>query len=243
MITPLIWDSDFFGLLVGRLCVDSSDTLYGALSESAQRAYDLVYVYMDSPIKVSLPDGYQLVDVGGHIEYSVDPLALYSKSHKSDLCVDEYIHQDGSPLFDLAYVSGHMSRFRVDPYIPNKYFYLLYEAWVNKLLSEKSTSRIYTCEINGNLCGMIAAQLNEKSCSIGLLSVLPAFQGRSLGKGLIQYLARICIDLGIEQIHVKTQLVNHGARNFYEANKFRETRQSFLWHAHSISGFLLGKTP
>ena len=93
-----------------------------------------------------------------------------------------------SDIIELAYLSGQLSRFCVDSWLPPGSFKDLYKAWITKILAQIPLTSVYACYQDGSAIGMITSQCIGDVCSIGLLAVHPSFQGEALVHGLLSKL-------------------------------------------------------
>ena len=229
----LAWDSKFFKRRVGRLNLELQMSLGNLLQSAHQQGYDLLYIYSSIPIENSSYSHYNLLDVGGHILFSKDLTGhdLERTGLSSDIC--EYQRDTLTPeLLEIALLSGHLSRFKIDPFLPVGRFECLYETWMKNILINRPKSSIFTYYANGSVAGLITCEFHEAKCIIGLLAVSQLYQGQGIATKLIMYLQNICIAQNIASIEVKTQLSNTSARALYQKNLFIESQRSLIYHAH-----------
>ena len=233
-IELLAWDSKFFKRRVGRLNLNEGMSLSKLLQLAHQKRYELLYIYSSAQIEKS-PNTYcQFLDVGGHIAFSKDlPSCNEPEEIKSFSGIHEYRHDVVTPeLLEIAFLSGHLSRFKTDPLLPAGGFECLYETWLTNTLRNRPKTSIYTYCSGGKVAGFITSELHGAKCSIDLLAVLQSYQGQGIATKLIKHLCDICRTKKIGSIEVKTQLSNRSARALYEKNSFSECQRSFLYHAH-----------
>lgn len=231
----LTWDSQHFGKRVGRLNLKSATALDEILQLAYQQRYEILYIYSPVPIGKPLIGGYALLDVGGHITFRKNLSEHNAEKVKSVSEICEYLLDTPTPeLLEIAFLSGHLSRFKIDQSLPEGSFKRLYETWLAKSLGNHPNAGIYTYEADDRTAGLVTVDWNSSMCTIGLLAVLESYQGRSIATKLINYVERACNVRKVTSIEVKTQLSNASARTLYIKNSFTEKDRSFLYHAHII---------
>jgi dTDP-4-amino-4,6-dideoxy-D-galactose acyltransferase len=244
MIDPfqkLEWDSQFFDKKVGKIHVPSIHSLHGILKTASHQKYDLLYIFSDVEISDQKISSFELLDVGGHIKFAKSlekrldlnsPVLTDHGSHIYSYRAKELSHE----IREIAYLSGHMSRFRIDPFLPSGSFEKLYELWLEKTLKSYPTAAIYVYQVKEKPVGLVSYDWVDGICSIGLLAVLPGFQGLGFGAALMRHVESLSIAKSIHSIQVKTQLCNEGARSLYGKKlEYDEVERSFLYHAHRLA--------
>jgi dTDP-4-amino-4,6-dideoxy-D-galactose acyltransferase len=234
-IEHLAWDSEFFHRQVGRLILKVGTSLEELLQTAYKQKYELLYIYSSVPIDERLSSKYALLDVGGHITFAKD-LSCHG-FEEIDPAPETYEYQLDtlSPeLLEIAFLSGHLSRFKIDSYLPAGSFERLYETWLANTLQNRPISAIYTYQSDDRIVGLITFELHEPKCIIGLLAVSQSHQGQGIATKLISHACNICLINKVASIEVKTQLSNKCARALYLKNSFMELERSFLYHAHSV---------
>lgn len=233
-IELLAWDSQFFGKRVGRLILRADTALEEPLQYANQLGYELLYIYRPIAIEESFIGKYALLDVGGHITFSENFSGYRFNETKPVLEISEFQLDILTPeLLEIAFLSGNLSRFKLDPSLPTGSFEKLYETWLTKTLNNRPESAIYTYQSDGRIVGLITAEWHEAKCTIGLLAVLQTYRGLGIATALIRHVKDICITNKVDSIEVKTQLSNTSARALYLKNSFTEHDRSFLYHAHN----------
>jgi dTDP-4-amino-4,6-dideoxy-D-galactose acyltransferase len=231
----LPWDSQFFGKHVGRLSIQANNELDRALRMSHKENFEIVYIYSPAAIGRTSIGQFSLSDVGGQITFTKDlsNFKSYKPSHIPE--IDEYRSDTPSPeLLELAYLSGHLSRFRVDPLLPIESFKRLYESWITKTIKSRPRTAIYTYQLSCKAAGFATVSWNDLKCTIDLLGVLKTHQGHGIATKLIRHITGICVNNNVNTIEVKTQLSNAVARALYLKNSFTELDRSYLYHAHNL---------
>lgn len=238
MIDPieyLAWDSKFFDIHVGRLnCLDISK-LADLLLYADQLNFKLLYIFSDIAISESIIGPYALIDVGGHITFQLHTIVHGFHEVKQVPEISAYKYNNLTPdMLEIAFLSGHMSRFKTDPLLPEGTFEKLYKIWLEKALINRPISAIYTYSIGDTVAGLVATNTHAPKCTIDLLAVSQPYQGMGIASKLINHVTNVCISSHNESVDVKTQLSNWGARALYLKNSFAECDRRFLYHAHSL---------
>ena len=229
----LAWDSEFFHRQVGRLIFKAGTSLEELLQSAYKQKYDLLYIYSPIPIEERLISKYALLDVGGHITFAKNLSCHDIEEIKSVPEIYEYQLDTLTPeMLEIGFLSGHLSRFKIDSSLPTGSFESLYETWLANTLENRPRTSIYTYHSDDIVAGLITSDLHGPKCNIGLLAVLQSHQGQGIATKLIRYAQDICMNNKVTLIEVKTQLSNKCARALYLKNSFTERERSFLYHAH-----------
>lgn len=216
--------------------LSSEDRLEAELGDAKEKGYDLVYIYSGCKIQQDGGGEFLLVDVGGQIEY-IKTLTGVPDHCKHNPSIIEYTDNRITPdIMELAYLSGHRSRFRVDSYLPTGSFEKLYETWIAKTIAQAPSARIYAFYREKRAVGMITAERYNDSCTIGLLAVHPSCRGLGIATKLIRQVESFCLANNICTLEVKTQLSNVMAQSLYLKNSFLEAHRTFIYHAHLLAG-------
>ena len=227
-IQTLDWDSDFFGLHIGRAEIETSAEakelalMYDALCKE----FDLIYVFDENHIGFAA-NGAKLVD----------EKVLYSKTceHRKAFA-DIMMYKKDRPeasLYHLAYVSGGYSRFKLDDRLPNGSFEKLYNRWIENACPQEGTNKqIFVFCPDGIAKGMITVDYNESGLAhIGLVSVDTDCQHSGIGTKIMSTIEEYLYRLGtINSIEVPTQKANIDACRWYEKNGFRIEKVTDIYH-------------
>jgi dTDP-4-amino-4,6-dideoxy-D-galactose acyltransferase len=229
----LAWDTEFFHRKVGKLIFKKGLSLEDLFHTACNHSYDLLYIFSHIPIEENVIGRYTLLDVGGHVTFAKNLACHRPDDTMTDPNIHEYKLDNLAPeMLEIAFLSGHLSRFNIDPFLPAGSFENLYGIWLANTLVNRPRTSIYTCHSGDRIVGLITCEMHEHNCSIGLLAVLQSHQGLGIGTKLINHLQNICINNKVLLIEVKTQLSNKGARVLYLKNSFTERGRYFLYHAH-----------
>lgn len=233
-LSYLEWDSNFFNKRVGRLLLHPQRRLEAELDAAKQQGYNLIYIYSEFELEPCRDDEFSLLDVGGQVKYVKKPIRSYNHGDHNP-CIVRYAQKEITPdVIELACLSGHLSRFRVDPLLPAGSFEKLYQTWIANTLDRAPMAAIDAYYVESGVVGIITSEWNKETCSIGLLAVRPSYQGLGIGTQLLKHVESLCAANSVSSIEVKTQLTNATAQAVYLKNSFLEAHRTFLYHAHLL---------
>ena len=223
----LEWDSRFFGLRVAQISVDTSidgNRLADCLERSSA---EVVYVFLK-------PD---------HLEQCRPVLEMHAGKcydHKvtfgkpvnpapedSDSSIVE-VTEASDELFELAYASGRLSRFFLDPLFRPR-FTLLYEEWIRKSLRE-SSFKVYAVYGSLRMLGMATASVENRIGRIGLIAIDELGRGKGLGMRLIRRCETYYKCNGALTCNVVTQKDNIAACRLYKEAGYTLETEHYVWH-------------
>jgi dTDP-4-amino-4,6-dideoxy-D-galactose acyltransferase len=216
MIEYIEWDSKFFGYKIGKLdlCLDSHD--FPDFSEFQD--YDLVYIFSVNPLKISIS--------------LVDTKVIFKKvtsNHSIDkrICTFDSSLHSYEELLNLAYLSGHDSRFLKDRFFGEVAFKNLYKRWIDISIKEVEINVLIYLE-NKRILGFVTFTNKEPNSSIGLIAVDPIAQGKGIGVKLMHAVESF---LGPNKsLIVSTQETNKNACKFYQKLCFKIENKQYIYH-------------
>ena len=221
MIKTLEWDSDFFGIKVGELFLDSDLKIDQPLD------YDLIYVKSNSEFNLSI-DNYTNTFGETKILFAKELNALYSP--KKEIKSISEIDYDINQIYELAYESGKHSRFKLDEKIGTENFQKLYKTWVDNSINYKFATDVLLYKIESTVAGFVTYKIESEIATIGLIAVSEIYQGQGIGKNLLQELENRLIQSKIKQLNIPTQLENIQACNFYKKNDYHIIESTNIKH-------------
>lgn len=226
-IERLKWDSQFFGIEIGR-------TNYGHLStvsEDEVKKYDLLYLIEKKPIREDM----RLL---GRNNLFVDCKLVYSKQisnikYSVNSSIKKY---NGScmlneQLYSLAYLSGKYSRYKLDKNFALGKFEEMYRAWVDNSISGVMADYVFYIESNGKVCAFVTLKITHEEGVIGLIATDNYNQGKGLGRSLILKCEEVLLSKGIGRLNVATQASNQIACMFYEKCGMSVAEKTFIYHS------------
>lgn len=225
-IQKLQWDSDFFGMRIGRVDIHTSDDAEDLrlMREELKRNYDLLYVFC---VKGSHFDA--------HGADLVDKKVLYSKyCEPRELNSDVVLYKQSIPseyMYNLALVSGGYSRFKLDRHFPIGSYEKMYRKWMENACPQDGTNKqIFVYYPDGIAEGLITVDYQGDHAKIGLVAVNPACQHQGVGTKIMSTLENYLYCKGVMTIEVATQAANTDACSWYKKNGFRIETVTPIYH-------------
>ena len=221
MIKILDWDTNFFNLKIGKAEKEFNPS---------EIDFDLIYCFAN-PNDEQLNNFFR--SIGAEL---VDRKTLYKKdTPKIDVVdfeqISELTSEDLSAHFyALAMQSGEYSRFKMDSNFREDSFSKLYRIWLEKSLSHEFADRVYGRFIDKKIGGFITVSNKETFSNIGLIAVDTAYRGQGIGKSLLNSCYHFSCINNLPIIEVYTQGMNKIACAFYEANGFKKSEETNIYH-------------
>lgn len=226
-IRTLQWDSDFFGLRIGRSDILSTeDALFlAAQHEELKQQFELLYVFDPNNIGFNA-NGARLVDEKILYSKPCEPRKQYN---------DISFFKQATPsddLYRLALVSGGYSRFKLDVRLPKGSYERLYNRWIENACPREGTNKqILTFLGTNNIAkGMITIDHQGELGHIGLVAVDTDAQHQGIGGKIMSTLDGYLFDLGVKTLEVPTQKTNTDACRWYEKNGFTVQSRTQIYH-------------
>lgn len=227
MVDHLQWDSDFFGLCIGRIDIVSNERWQMLLQEvsSLQMQYDLIYVFSERELPTET-NGMRLVDTK----------TIYAKSIGSSTIMPATIerYQESVPnddLYRLVLVSGVYSRFRLDDNMPVGSYDRMYRCWIERSVDGTMADLVLVHRTDDQIDGMITLKIEAEVAHIGLVAVDERVQGRGVGTMLIKAVeAYLQTNTTVRCLKVATQWANILACHLYEKNGFDVEEKTNIYH-------------
>lgn len=222
-VTYLQWDSDFFGLKIGKAEIYSKEDLAELCSNRAdlQTEFDLIYVFNYTNLQVGFAS---LVDI--KVDYVKDvEVRQYNQcvqSYKEDVCSEQ--------LYHLSLISGQYSRYNTDKNLPQGSYESLYRKWIEQSVCKNIADDVLVYMADSIERGMITYRIINNIARIGLVAVDDNCQGEGVGSALIQSLESILNNKQVTKLYVATQQQNIGACKWYEKNGFSVDSKVAIYH-------------
>jgi len=233
-LTPLKWDSDFFGYDVAQIVLDNSgiDLLGSLINEVRSKGIRLTYLFVPS---ADIDINQKVVDSGA---ICVDQKVVFSKipqAHKEihNTIIEFRKNSPDDKLVKLALQAGKYSRFRLDKNFKNNEYERLYTQWLLNSVAKKIAFEVLVAVSEKEIVGLTTLGEKGNYADIGLVSVEESFSGRGIGTDLIHTADNIAFRLKYNQIKVVTQGENLNACKLYEKCNFKlesMTNVYHLWH-------------
>ena len=226
-ICNLQWDSDFFGLRIGRVDLQTKADAeqLQSLHEELKLQFDLLYIF-DANAVGFVADGAQLVDEKILYSKPCEPRTQYPGIS---------FFQDTKPsndLYRLALVSGGYSRFKLDKLFPKDSYERLYNRWIENACPQEGTNKQILLYKNKHdvACGMITIDYQGELGHIGLVAVDTEVQHHGIGGKIMSTLDGYLFEHGIKTLEVPTQKANSDACRWYEKNGFVPKSITPIYH-------------
>ena len=226
-IRKLDWDSEFFGLQIGRVDLQTLDDAVdlALIHYDLKYQYDLLYVFSK--------EGLSFDAIGAEL---VDEKILYSKpcepreQYKDISFYKKEVPSDD--LYRLALVSGGYSRFKLDKRLPKGSYERLYTRWIeNECAKGGGRKTMFTfSDKSGVVKGMISVGIHKNMGHIGLVAVDTDSQHQGIGGKIMSTLDGYLYGLGVKMLEVPTQKANKDACRWYEKNGFIVKSVTPIYH-------------
>lgn len=227
----LDWDSNFFEINVSRFegTIESVKDIGQVEEEIINTKSDLTYWFTPEPKARDLdPSGsVEFLDVGTQVIYVKTVSTKEDTEPIEDRCNWTL---DSGDLISLSQEAGAHSRFRRDKYIKEGKFKDLYSLWIENSVKSDLAEEVFVHRAAERVIAMITLAEKRGRANIGLVAVSPKFQGKGLGKLLMQTAEHWAIEKGLEEIEVVTQGDNESACKFYESLGYKLEKKRFVYH-------------
>jgi len=202
----LEWDSKFFGRRIGRLRVDCLGSELPILTSE----FDLVYVETVCENSCCDPMSQtQWFDAGRKLTFTTA-----TRDGHQDAAITQLTTRSPE-LQELAWLSGHQSRYRLDPNFTEEEYQRLYTRWIDACLEGQWNATILGIERHVELGGFVTVESMGDHARIGLIAVHPDHQGQGLSGQLIHAAKVMAKEKGHEELRVSTQHTNEAAVHAY----------------------------
>lgn len=229
-IVDLPWDSDLFKFKVGSIYLSkiTPEILPQITSNACNKGFHLVYIFCneeDSNNTVNCPSLFytgQKTTFSKEIKQNREIASQIQTQPPTESCPNE--------LITLAFLSGHLSRFKIDPNFKNDEFKNLYMQWIQKSVSHKIADTVLTFVIDNKIVGFVTLKIQNKICRIGLIATNSSFQKQGIGHQLILAAEHYAFNNKCTKLMVSTQKENEGAYSFYKDNMFTVYNTQEIYH-------------
>ena len=232
----LAWDSEHFGLAIGRVLGGELDERLGrevidwAAGEEISCLYLLADASDSATVLAAEALGFRLADVRLTLDRPVEAGAGFA--HRS---VRPAHAADLSALEAIAAVSHTDSRFYADNRFDAADASRLYVRWMRASIVEGFADIALVAEADGRPAGYVTGRTatGTSTLDIGLLAVAEAARGRRLGTQLVDAMLHEAATRGVASVSVVTQGRNVQAQRLYKAAGFRTCRSELWLHRWS----------
>ncbi|MBD1427745.1 GNAT family N-acetyltransferase [Sphingobacterium arenae] len=223
-LTPLDWDSEFFGYRVAKL--EAKEPI--DFSSSFDPFFRLVYVFSQRPIN-ELES--KLMDKKAC--FHMETINVNKNIINQCLLIEPFDERNHSynRLKNLTLESGVFSRFFVDKNFANDEYSKLYTKWIENSVNKTSAIEVFVALEDNELLGFITlTKKTQDLADIGLLAVSPGARGRKVASSLIEHVKDYAVNIGFRQMQVVTQLDNSPAVKLYESVGFELKELTYIYH-------------
>lgn len=232
VIQPQPWDSELVGFPVGRLLgfhIEEAE-LRSIRCSAWHDGWRLLYwsVDPDDTISNRSAQGVGALLADRKVRFVQD---VASKAHALPTTVQPT--QTLTPrLLDLAWESGHQSRFRLDPGFAPGTYEQLYEQWIRNSLSGEKGQLVlqYHATPTAEATGLLTLEKRSGRADIGLLAVHSSARRQGIGRQLLQAARYYARAWQLPQMQVVTQRANQEAFEFYQHEGFQLEHEEHVYH-------------
>ena len=221
-IKPLDWDSNFFKKKIGLL-----DLSYDSDFSEIQNDFDLIYVLSVKDIAIEITN-YKPSYSENKIVFSKK---IVQKNESTD--VNIFSQLEDSPrkeIYELAFESGKFSRFKLDTNFRQTEFQKLYKKWVDNSFNKDYADAVMVYKEQNKVMGFVTYKVWDTYATIGLIAVCSKYQGRGIGKKLIQSVEFELAHKGVVELRIPTQLQNEIACKFYKGLGYEIIENKIIKH-------------
>ncbi len=221
MINQLDWDSKFFELQIAECFIDNQSVI------NVEKTYDLIYVFCNSDKDINLP-GYSESYKENKIVYIKD--LVKNQLDSENILSFSSTNFSREQLYKLSFESGKYSRFKKDKKFSIQQFENLYKRWIDNSLDFGFSDDILVYVEEKKIIGFISYKIKNNEATIGLVAVLPNYQGKGIGKKLLQVVENELIKNDIKVLNIPTQKENLEACSFYEKRGYKVKQSIIIKH-------------
>jgi dTDP-4-amino-4,6-dideoxy-D-galactose acyltransferase len=229
-IKKIDWDSDFFNMNIGELALSKLEEISQfTLNDN----FDLIYI--TAPFELGKTNKFSYC--GTKIDFckNLESCIIYPNNYSDILKIDvNYYQKFEKELKELAYLSGHYSRFFKDPLFKKSDFKKLYDKWLENAINKTHDNVFLVCHdsLQNIPCALLTGTIKElvSTARVGLFAVHGSHQGKGLGKKLLHYFEQLAINSRCDSALVPTQKENLDANCFYEALGYFASPTQFIYH-------------
>jgi dTDP-4-amino-4,6-dideoxy-D-galactose acyltransferase len=229
-VVRLDWDSEFFNIKIGQLTLTQFEDFETLILNTE---FDLVYVNS----KFNLGEFEKLSYRGTKVDFEKVLKSNSTEIYKTTDIINvdaDYFSKFNAELKELAYLSGHQSRFYQDPLFKESDFKKLYDKWLENALNKTHDNVFlgYHDELINKPVALLTGKINniDLNTKVGLFAVHESHQGKGLGKKMLNSFEQLSKTSDCKKITIPTQKENLGACRFYEASGYQGSLTQFIYH-------------
>lgn len=226
LFTSRAWDSDFFNRSIFTIDLDALRTKVENWPKNS-----LITVKVDAGKYQSLEhiNNFNFSFVEGELAFQKKLLEMTQPASSTDF--DAYL-ATGSSLDELKHIVSDLyiySRFR-EPWFTAKERNSFYQRWIENSVYSKFDDCCLVLRSQGYISGFVTVRIQGLVATIGLIGVTTPFQGKGIGKQLLELVQNYSASKKAKIIKVATQTSNISAAKLYEKNGFSVTNISYWFY-------------
>ena len=113
--------------------------------------------------------------------------------------------------------------------MPNGKFEELYKIWIEKAIQDNDV-KVFTYIEKNEIVGFVTLSINKDEGYIGLIAVDPNFQGKNIGRQLINKCESFLFENKISKLNIPTQKNNISAVHFYSNLGYSIISEENIYH-------------
>lgn len=227
VIESLEWDTDFFGISIGKFTVDRSTDISQLKEILDDNPFRLLYVKIKN---ITKNDQESYSDVGQVKSFGLSYEKCLAKPTRNFNHEAIYNGTLSDELEELAWVSGQYSRFNIDRRL-RPFFKKMYSLWLEKSIHKELADVIFIYSIGKLTVGLVTVSLHEdEMAQIGLLSVSEKKRGLGIATELMANAEAWCYSMGKKRLRVVTQAENIPACSLYDKLGFEIKEYYGIFH-------------
>jgi dTDP-4-amino-4,6-dideoxy-D-galactose acyltransferase len=230
-LDKLNWDTDFFGFNVGFLRGSiQSEKEQEEVIEILEKTKTKLAYYASAITLPAIFFTLKKVDVKFVDEKTTFFKKIDSTRNTDSAVVSADNFKNLDVLRHLSILSGRFSRFNVDKNIPNEKFEELYLLWLKNSLNKKIAKEVLLYVYEEEIAGFVTLGEKNGRGDIGIIAVAEQYQGKGIGRKLMQSAEHWFLKNGYTEMQVVTQGSNLEAKQLYTKTAFQIESVEFFYH-------------
>lgn len=233
-IKQLQWDTDFFGVLCGKIVLDRRISEPEWLENIKEfDKFDFISVQnsgndIDNNYLINRYTTAFLVDINVQFEKHVCPNERKIKNEIKIVKADTMscYQEEFLSIMDRAFGN---SKFVCDKQLQKRNGEAVYKQWLLNAMKD-ADMKMVVCEIDKQIKGYILFAVEKQEATIELIAVDEKLRGEHIGSEMLLKLEQYLAEKEVQILKVGTQLNNKNAMNFYCGNGFRQKGCMSVYH-------------
>ena len=238
LLEALDWDTRHFGRRVERTrSAEISEAALGdALAQARNRGTALVYHFRspELPLGPAFLARHGGLRVCSQVRFAKPAEAGPEVTPPAGFRIGLLAGNETSDaLRALSIAAGEVSRFRLDPRIPDERFEALYVRWIeNSVAGELADGVLRVTDPEGREVGFLTVVHRPGHGELGIGALAESTRGRGLGRALFTAAEREVARAGLARCEIVTQGENEAACRLYDKLGYRVVRREDAYHFH-----------